>query len=94
MALLNEPTFTEAAEGLANRLINSHFTNDDDAVNWAFEASMTRAPTDDERRLLIGLLNTVRSRLSSSTTKEAAELNAWKQLARTIVNLEEFIVRE
>ena len=94
LALLNEPTFTEAAEGLANRLINSHFTNDDDAVNWAFEASMTRAPTDDERRLLIGLLNTVRSRLSSSTTKEAAELNAWKQLARTIVNLEEFIVRE
>jgi len=99
LSLLNEPTFMEASKSLAHQLFSRRFARDEDAVTDAFERCLTRKPSEEEFQLLQQVLQTVRSRLamtskSTAESKDATELAAWVQLARTIINLEEFIVRE
>ena len=100
LAILNEPTFTEAAEKLAGQLRDRQFNRDHDAIEFAFETCVSRKPNGEELQLLDQILNTARSRFTlttsggSSESKDTAELAAWTQLTRTIINLEEFIVRE
>lgn len=97
LSLLNEPTFADASEELARQLVADQFTRDDDRVDRVFVICLSREPTGEERRQLVEVLTAAKSRLASSDpalSKEAIELAAWKQLTRTIFNLEEFIVRE
>jgi hypothetical protein len=99
LTLLNDPTFTEAAEHLARQLVTSQFTDDDERVNRAVQLCLSRVPGEEERRLLKQLLSTARLRFNSVSSENAVsaedgELTAWTQLARTLLNLEEFIIRE
>jgi hypothetical protein len=94
LALLNDPTFVECAESLARRLIGAG-GGDDERIDRAFSLGLGRAPVAAERRLLADVLVAARARFGKSTASaEAAELAAWTQVTRTLINLDEFITRE
>lgn len=90
LTLLNDPTFTEGAEALARRLADHHGA-DEAKLSFVMSICLSRAPTEEECGLLMGLLSEARIRFASTA---AGELAAWTQVARTLINLEEFIVRE
>ena len=99
LTLLNDPLFVEAAEHLARQLVSSGFTSDDEIVNQAVQISLQRLPLAEERQLLKQLLSTARSRPTTRSqdetrSSEERELAAWKNVASTLLNLEEFIIRE
>ena len=97
--MLNDPLFVEAAEHLARQLVSSGFTSDDEIVNQAVQISLQRLPLAEDRQLLKQLLSTARSRPTTRSqdetrSSEERELAAWKNVASTLLNLEEFIIRE
>ena len=99
LTLLNDPMFTEAADAFAREIISSRLENDDFKVNRMFQLCLSRLPDDHERKLLNQVLSHARSRSTEvatgrSLSADSAELLAWTQLAQTILNLEEFVVRE
>ena len=99
LTLLNDPMFTEAANAIAREIVSSRLENDDQRVNRMFQLCLTRLPDAHERKLLNQVLNRARSPLTEGTSgktrsAENVERLAWTQLAQTILNLEEFVVRE
>lgn len=97
LALLNEPTFTEAAETLARDMQSAQFDSDAFAIEQAFVRCLARPPTPAESQLLTDLLQSSRSRAAASQSALEAvhsEERAWRQVARAILNLEELITRE
>ncbi len=71
LVLLNDPTFVEAARGVASRMLTAdlntadiNLTADDDAddarIAWGFSLVLQRTPTADERQTLRTLVNTHR----------------------------------
>ena len=104
LTLLNDPTFTEAAEHLARELLASECSSEAARVDLAVQLCLSRPPTDEERTVLRELLRRIRrgtgdatptsGSQSDVTLVEANERTAWTELARTLLNLEEFLVRE
>lgn len=92
LTLLNDPTFVECAEALARRAVAAA-PNDDARLDRAFRVCLGRAPTAEERQVLAEMLATSRAR-GDQANAAAAELAAWAQVARTLLNLDEFITRE
>jgi hypothetical protein len=70
MTTLNDTTYVEAARALAQRVIRSAVPSDADRVDRAFRLVLARAPTDDERRVLLGALG--RSRREFAADLDAA----------------------
>lgn len=71
MALLNDPTFIEAAQGLALRVITDGGKSDTTRLRHAFRLTLSRDATDFESEKLLKLLNQARQRYQG--TKEATE---------------------
>ncbi|MES2982872.1 MAG: PSD1 and planctomycete cytochrome C domain-containing protein [Verrucomicrobiota bacterium] len=86
LTLLNDPTFVEAAKGLAARL-ETELPNSSDAekINRAYLLALSREPTPQERDNLIAFLEKLR--------KEDPKTDATGQLCRVILNLHETITR-
>ncbi len=109
LTLLNDPTFVEAARGLAERTIRSGGDSVDARLDYAFRLAVSRTPDGFERKALTGLLETGREqsranpqaaqalvRTGQSRVPEdldAVELAAWTSVARAILNLNETITR-
>ena len=108
LVLLNDPTFVEAARGLAHRLLAKE-ANDVERLQSAFLIVLSRAPTDKEIRLLSNLLAVSRSEFKSSpdaahatndvgekrhTTNDPSELAAWTTVTRAVLNLSEANTRQ
>lgn len=98
LTLLNDATFVEAAEAMARTVCEG---DGDDTVRLTqvFEQSLARFASDDERQLFMEFLTETRKRFRSTASGADAnvdrvEQTAWTQVVRTILNLEEFIVRE
>ncbi len=106
LALLNNDSFVEAAQGLAQRLLVESPATDEHRLAQAWRWCLVRQPSEQERQRFLGLLQQARayyathadeSRLLAGKTKSAAtesERAAWVATARMILNLDEFITRE
>ncbi|HAB15761.1 MAG TPA: PSD1 and planctomycete cytochrome C domain-containing protein [Verrucomicrobiota bacterium] len=71
LVTLNEPTFHQAARWLAWRALAAHDT-DQARATWAFRQCVSRVPTDQERVILLRLLDEARREFEMKS-KEAAQ---------------------
>jgi hypothetical protein len=65
LVTLNDPTYVEAARALAQRCVERS-TEADARVDFAFRSLLARKPSDDERRVLVGLYESQRKQFESS----------------------------
>jgi hypothetical protein len=109
LALLNDPTYVEAARAFAARIIQQGGADPVSRINWAWRQALCRAPRPDElktaKALLEGHLAEYRRdpQAAEAFSKvglfvapkdlDAAELAAWTNVARVILNLHETITR-
>jgi hypothetical protein len=86
LTLLNEPTVDECARALGKRLISS--TQDQRRrFLLGYELCLSRAPSDVE---LVIMRSLVERQVQAGANEEAV----WRGVARTLMNLDEFITRE
>jgi hypothetical protein len=109
LVLLNDPTYVEAARSLAVRTAREAKGDAEARIRWMWRQALGRKPEADEvatlRALLDKHLSEYRANPASAadylkvgSTKlpadlNAAELAAWTNVARTILNLHETITR-
>ena len=109
LVMLNDPTMTEAARVFAERMLREGGVSVDDRIAWAWETALTRKPTEQESAVLLKHFRASHETFAAdeSAAKEltsvgispvpedldAVELAAWTEVARTIINLSEFITR-
>jgi len=109
LALLNDPTYVEAARALAARMIKEGGETPEQRVQWAWRQAGARAPKGDEIQLLVALYYKHLDRYSHGETEAEeivkvglssvaadlakAELAAYTSVARAILNLHETITR-
>ena len=105
LAMLNDPSYVEAARAFAERMIREGGADRQGRISWAFETVLSRKPTADEVRLLADLheKNLAAYRAEEKAAKEflsvgekpipadlpPADLAAWTSVARAILNLHE-----
>jgi hypothetical protein len=108
LTLLNDPSFVEAARALALRAMAAGRT-DDERLNQIFSLALSRSLKSRERESLASFLSDVRARIASKADDPAkmdavglspvpegvdiAELAAWTNVARVVLNLHESITR-
>lgn len=115
LALMNDPTFVEAARGFALQIISSRKLVDDasdhdrSTLTFAFQTALGRAPETYELDVLLESLQSVREtfeaepKLAEQYLKvgmldvddrvDLSQQATWTEIARTILNLNELIVR-
>lgn len=84
LTLMNEPVFVEASRAFGER-IRSQKGTQRDKLAWAFRTALARAPADDELAVLASLLTTHNG--------AGAEREGWFNVAHTLLNLDETIVK-
>lgn len=84
LTLLNDPAFFEVAGALAAQLAEHGAQDDDGRIAYAFELCLNRQPNTRERQVM--------ARLIEHQTNENRD--PWLAVARTLLNLDEFITRE
>lgn len=109
LALLNDPTFVEAARVFAERALRQGGSDTNGRMNWIYRSALNRAPRQEEREELIRLLQAdlqefrahpdraeklVRTGLKPVDTQvDLPVLAAWTSICRAVLNLHETIVR-
>jgi len=109
LALLNDPTFVEAARVFAARILKEGGDTDESRITFAFRLATSRIPDATEQSVLRSLLTDARKDFSSDeaaakkllatgltlTPNQAppSELAAWTTVARAILNLNETTTR-
>lgn len=109
LTLLNDPTFVEAARVFAAHVLTSGRPSDAQKLDAAFERALARPPRPAERASLLEFLDTQRRQYHQAPEAAAAfirvgnrpvsrndapaELAAWTQVCRVILNLHETITR-
>jgi hypothetical protein len=109
LALLNNPTYVEAARAFAARILGSGAANDAARIEFAFDEAFSRKPLAQEAKVLEQLLENHRRRFQSDIPDAAElttvgiskpavdanpeELAAWTTVARALFNKHEFIMR-
>jgi Protein of unknown function (DUF1553)/Protein of unknown function (DUF1549)/Planctomycete cytochrome C/Concanavalin A-like lectin/glucanases superfamily len=110
LALLNDPTYVEAARALAQRALRTGGKSDRERIDFAFKLATARTPDQQERAVLLGSLQDFRSTyrqdqaqasklLSIGETKtdsklDPREMAAWTMLSSMILNLDETITAQ
>ena len=108
LTLLNDAVFVECSQALARRVLTEQARGSgDDRIQHLFRLCLARDPSDREmeilRRLQVQFVANCRKNPKTSTAlignfrcKEwsVPENAAWVALARTVMNLDEFITRE
>jgi hypothetical protein len=83
LVLLNDPTFVQAAQAFAKRILAEGGGSIDTRLDFAFRQAVSRKPDDFER-------DTLKKLLPSKETRDEA---AWTTVARGILNLAETNLR-
>lgn len=103
LTTLNDPSFMEAARGLAQRLMKEGGASPTEKVKYAFMVCLSRAPKPEERRRLLAFYEQMNQRYQTdreSAKKLAsaeggeAEWAAWTMVANVMMNLDEFLTKE
>jgi hypothetical protein len=107
LTLLNDQAFFECAQALAARVLRECKSSDEARLTHAFRLALARAPKERERQILTRLLTQQRESLRRSPQEarglvgallpkgaDVVEHAAWGQVARVLLNLDEFITRE
>ena len=110
LVLLNDPTYVEAARGLAQRTLAEAGKDDQARIAYAFRLATARTPTIHEIAVLSELLKKQlasfrRDRQAAlkllsvgesprDTRVDAAQLAAWTTIASVILNLDETITKQ
>jgi hypothetical protein len=106
LALLNDPTYVEAARAFAARILAS---KTEDKFDWAFRQAFARPATSEEKAVLSKLLSTAEAEFHANekgaeellatgiaptpAKADEAELAAWTSVARALLNKHEFLMR-
>jgi hypothetical protein len=109
LVLLNDPSYVEAARVLAECVLKEGSASTDERLNWLYRRVLSRMPKEQERAILVRLLekhreqyngdqNAAEKLLASGLAPvakdlDAAELAAWTSVTRTVLNLHETITR-
>jgi mono/diheme cytochrome c family protein len=109
LALLNDPTYVEAARVFAERILREGGASVERRLRWAYERALGRPPREEEARILGTLLRAhgaqyrahpraagrlVRTGFApAGGDLDVVELAAWTSVARAILNLPEVITR-
>jgi hypothetical protein len=109
LALLNDPTYVEAARVFAARIVREGGDGADARIRWAWRQALGRSPREDEREVAAALLTQHREQLAADPASadellrvgqsplpvevDRVELAAWTSVARLVLNLHETIVR-
>jgi hypothetical protein len=88
LVTLNDPTYLEAARGLATLALRE--SSEDDRIVRAFRGALARRPTDAEVSILRSLLREQRELFAKDPN---AELAAWTTVAAAILNLDETLTK-
>ena len=107
--LLNDPTYVEAARALAARIVKDGGRDTTGRVKWAWRQALARDPRADEMNTVRALLDKhlaeyrrdppaagalLKVGLSlAPKDADSAELAAWTQVCRVVLNLHETITR-
>jgi hypothetical protein len=83
--LANDPIFVELADGLGKRIARDGPGDDAGKVGFAFRVCFGRTPTDAERDRVLAF---------HEAQAKADPKTAWAQVARVLMNLDEFVTRE
>jgi DNA-binding MarR family transcriptional regulator len=107
LTLLNDQAFLECAGLLARRILVESKSADEDRLIHAFWLTVSRAPGERERSILLRLLARQRQALAKAPQEakslvrdeplpgvSSEEQAAWVQISRALLNLDEFITRE
>ena len=110
LALLNETTFVEAANGLARRMVVEGGATPSDRIAHGFRLAIGRTPTATELATLVAGFEEDRARLTADASAAeqyataglvkppdglpAADAVAYALAANVIINLDEFVTRE
>jgi hypothetical protein len=109
LVLLNDPTYVEAARAFAARILKEGGKDSGARIQWAWRQALSRAPRADEMETTRGLLERHLEEykrdpqaaaalgkvglMPASNDLDPAELAAWTNVARVILNLHETITR-
>jgi hypothetical protein len=109
LALLNDPTYVEAARVLAARILKEAKGTPEERAGWAFRQALSRKPSAEEAKVLAALyadhLASFKADAKAAaellkvgqspppSDAEQAEVAAWTSVARAILNLHETITR-
>jgi hypothetical protein len=109
LVLLNDPTYVEAARSFALRILKESGPDAKSRIEWAWQQALQRAPRADETKTVSELFDRHLSeyrrdpQAAEALLKvglapapkdvNAAELAAWTNVARVILNLHETITR-
>ena len=107
--LLNNPTYVEAARAFAARILKEGGADAASRIRWAWRQALSRAPRADEMSTVRALLERHVAEyqrdpqaaaalakvglLPALKDVDSAELAAWTNVARVILNLHETITR-
>jgi hypothetical protein len=110
LVLLNDPEFVEAAKAFAVRTLGAKVNDDASRVAFAFETATGRKPKPEETKVLLGVLRKQRKFYSKESgdaeallktgdivppkNLKAAELAAWTNVCRVMLNLHETMTRQ
>ena len=109
LALLNDPSFVEAARVFAQRILLEGGESFEERLDFTYRHALSRSATDGERKLLAKLFKKQKSRYSADPQAAAElckvgiapvadglneiDLAVWTTVARTVLNLHETITR-
>ena len=109
LVLLNDPTFVEAAHGLAERTLQSAEPETAKRIDWIWKEVLSRLPEKTEAEVLTKVYERHRTQyeadpesakqllnvgtLPVNESLDTVELAAWTSVARVVLNLNETITR-
>jgi len=92
LVLLNDPTFVKASESFGKRMrLAPNADTDADRIRYGFLLATSREPDDTELRLLMQLLSPGND--GSETENPQEDDEAWTEVARALLNLDEVLTR-
>lgn len=109
LVLLNDPTYVEAARGLASRILLNAGKTDRSRIEWAYQAVLNRIPSENETQTLSRLVDQHHQRYAADPVAadqllaigifatpaelDRIQLAAWTHVARVLLCLHETITR-
>lgn len=109
LVLLNDPSYVEAARGLAARVLESGASGDRERIEFAYRRAFSRPPLEGEGKVLLAFLERQRAHFTESPGQarellavglhtspaglDTAEMAAWTSVSRAMLNKHEFVMK-